>query len=224
MHFVIMKKVLIILFGVLAVTTSGCRDNKKEAQSLELLRLRQDSIRRADEQRILELQLKAREDSLAMALANTFESASTTQYSAYYVVVGSFKYRDNANSYLTSMRQIFRDAEIVRHGSWNLVCVGGKFGSYSSAASTLRNVVSQLSSGGGAEEEVVAEEAEEEEEEEDEEDEEGGDEEEAAEDEDSGDDEEEEEEEDEEEEAPQPQPRRSVGGGGRVGQAWVIGI
>jgi hypothetical protein len=216
-----MKKVLIILFSVLAVATFGCRDSNKEAQSAELLRLRQDSTRRADEQRILELQLKAREDSLAMTLANPFESASTPQYSAYYVVVGSFKYRDNANSYLSSMQRIFKDAQIISHGPWNLVCVGGRFGSFSSAASTLGSVVSQLSSGGAAED-VVEEDVTEEDEEDDDE---GDDEEDAAEEEESADEDEDEDEDDEdEEEEPRPQPRRSVGGGGRVGQAWVIGI
>jgi hypothetical protein len=155
-----MRKVLIILCGVLAVAASGCRNNKKEAQSLEALRLRQDSIRRADEQRILELQLKAREDSIAMALASTFEPART-QPTAYYVVVGSFLNKGNANGYLRTMKATFGDAQIIRNGRWNLVCVGGSFSSYSSAASTISSVVSQLGGGGEEEEEEEEEEVDE---------------------------------------------------------------
>lgn len=192
---------MIILVGALAVTSSGCRNSKKDAQSLEVLRMRQDSIRRADEQRILELQIKAREDSIALALASNFEPESS-QPSTYYVVVGSFRYRDNANGYLRTMRSTFSDAQIVRNGGWSYVCVGGSFGSYESAASTLSSVKSQLGGGGGSLEE-----------DEDEDDEEDTDLEEDTGAEDEGDEDEEEEEEEEEDFS-----------GEEGGQAWVLGI
>jgi midasin (ATPase involved in ribosome maturation) len=196
MHFTIMKKVLIILFGALTVAAIGCRNDKKQAQAVEELRMKQDSIRKADEQQIIELQRKAREDSIAMALASTFESAPT-QPSAYYVVVGSFLNRGNANAYLRTMKATFNDAQIIHSGRWNMVCVGGRFSSYSSAASTLSSVVGQLGGDIGGEEE------------EEEEDEEDVDEEVADEDTESEDDEEEEEEEEEDYDSD------------RVGQAWV---
>ncbi|MDR0711762.1 MAG: SPOR domain-containing protein [Prevotellaceae bacterium] len=209
-----MKKVLIIFLGVLTVAASGCRNNKKDAQSVEAIRAQQDSIRRVDEQRILELQLKAREDSIAMALANSFES-NTSQPTAYYVVVGSFLMKNNANAYLRTMRATFGDAQIIRHGRWNLVCVGGQFSSYASAASTLRSVVSQLGGGGGANEEEDEEEEEEEEEE---------DTDEEATSTVSGEDGEEEDEEEEEEESEDGFDAGSGGSYGEVGQAWVVGI
>jgi hypothetical protein len=196
-HLVIMKKVFIIFFGVLAVATSGCRNSKKDAQ-LEALSRQQDSIRRADQQRIVDLQIKAREDSIAMALANTFEATAVApRHSAYYVVVGSFVKKSNANSYLATMQQTFDDAQIIRHGRWNYVCVGGQFNSKSSAASTLSSVISQLGGGGSGEEEEEEEEF---------------DEGEAT----SVDEESEEEIEEDEED--------DFGSDGEVGQAWVLGI
>jgi hypothetical protein len=47
------------------------------------------------------------------------------------------------------MQSLFDDAQIVRNGRWNLVCVGGSFGSYSAAARRLNGIKNQLGEGGG---------------------------------------------------------------------------
>jgi hypothetical protein len=171
-----MKKVSILLFGALIIATSGCRDKKAETQQAQLARLQaqQDSIRRADEQRILDLQIRAREDSLAMAIVNDFTSSPPQKhYSAYYIVTGSFLERGNANAYLSSMRDLFGRAQIIRQGRWSYVCVGGQYGSFSSARAALDDVKSQLINGGSSsddeeleeeDEEIVDEEVEEDEE------------------------------------------------------------
>jgi hypothetical protein len=207
-----MKKSLIFFFSALAVTYFGCRDNKEEAAQMQIARLQaqQDSARRADEEKILALKIKAREDSIAMSSFMTDVSSAPTA-STYYVVVGSFLSKGNANAYLRDMKSTFGRAQIVTSGRWNYVCVGGQFGSFSSARATLNSVKSQLvggGSGGDEDEEYAEEDGEEDEEyaEEDEEysedDEEGGDEEDY----------------DEEEED------SDYGGGGGRGQAWVLGL
>ncbi|MDR1416193.1 MAG: SPOR domain-containing protein [Prevotellaceae bacterium] len=123
----------------------------------------------------------------------------TTSYqpSAYYVVVGSFKIRSNANAYRQDMQGIFGKAEIIRNGEWNYVCVGGQFGSSSSARATLSDVKSQLVSSGGDESED--EESSEEEEETDES-------------------------EDYDEESDEDLGDEDTGGSESRGQAWVLGI
>ncbi|MDR3297213.1 MAG: hypothetical protein LBS94_03145, partial [Prevotellaceae bacterium] len=57
------------------------------------------------------------------------------------------------------------DAQIVRNGRWNLVCVGGTFGSFSAAARRLSGIKSQLGEGGGGDEEEESDEEESDEEE-----------------------------------------------------------
>lgn len=204
-----MKKVWIILFGVLTVAASSCRNNKKEAQALEELRMRQDSIRRADEQRILELQIKAREDSISLALASSSFESDPEQYSARYIVVGSFQYRDNANAYVRTMKSIFNDVQIIRKGNWNYVCVEGSFSTESSARAALKRVKSRLGGAGGAINE------EEEEDDDDDEEDDADDDDEAADDAADSEDDDEEEEDDEEEDDSDSSP--AEGGG----QAWI---
>jgi hypothetical protein len=146
-----MKKISILLFGALLIAASGCRDKKVEAQAqIAKLQAQQDSIRRADEQRILGLQMRAREDSLAMAsIMNDLTSERFQQRSlTYYIVTGSFKERGNANAYLKDMKNIFGQAQIIRKGTWNYVCVNGSFSSRSSARAVLDDVIAQLVGGG----------------------------------------------------------------------------
>ncbi|MDR2814914.1 MAG: SPOR domain-containing protein [Prevotellaceae bacterium] len=219
-----MRKVLIILFGVLAV--AGCHRDKG-AQSIAAIQQQQDSIRRADQQHVLNLQLKAREDSIAIAaMVNSFGSTSATRHhSSYYVVVGSFKNRGNADRYLRAMRSTFGNVQIIRSRGWSFVCVGRRYSSYSSAASALVGVVSQLGGGGsdvGSDEEEEGDEEEVDEEEVDEEEDDtsaAGEEEGDAEADDEEADEGEADEEEEEDEGGDD--FSSVEGGG---QAWVLGI
>jgi vacuolar-type H+-ATPase subunit I/STV1 len=205
-----MKKVLILLLGVAVVASSCGRANKKaqmEQARLERIKMQQDSARRADEERILELQMKARQDSIAMAMAmsslSTTSTAESSAPSAYYVVIGSFLSKANARNYLSEQQETFSDAEIVTSGRWNYVCVGGSFRSFSAAARTLDDVKSQLGGGGGEDEEYS--------------DEEGGGEEEMAEEDVAAEEEYAEEEESFEEE----ESYADEEGGG---QAWVMGI
>ncbi|MDR1022246.1 MAG: SPOR domain-containing protein [Prevotellaceae bacterium] len=148
---------------------------------------------------------------------------SSPQYSAYYVVVGSFLNKSNANAYLRSMQNTFGKAQIVNSGRWNFVCVGGQFDSFSSARATLSNVKSQRVNGGGggssssrvaAADDDEDEGGDDDEESYDEEEDEGGDEE------DEGGDEEGEGEEDTGDE----EDYGSSSSGESVGQAWVLGI
>ena len=203
-----MKKVLILLLGVALISSACGRADKKAAAKqaeIERIRMRQDSARRADAERLLELQMKARQDSLAMAIALSNMNSSESSLrrgsaSSFYVVVGSFKVRANADRYLRQMRGTFSDAQLITNRGWNYVCVGGRFGSWSAAARTLNSVKSRLGSGGG----------------DDDEEEEGDDEEEEDED-DGGDEEDEEEDEDEDDDD-------GGGSGGGSGQAWVMGV
>jgi hypothetical protein len=205
-----MRKVLILLLGVAVIASACGRADKKAAAKqaeIERIRMRQDSARRADEERMLELQMRARQDSLAMAIAMSNLAASESSHrnhSGYYVVIGSFKVKSNADKYLKQMKGSFRDAQIISKSGWSMVCVGGRFGSFSAAARTLSSVKSKLGSGGGEDDE------EDEGDEEDEDEDSGGDDE----DEDGGDDEDEEDEDE----------GGSSGGGGGRGQAWVMGV
>ncbi|MDR2938077.1 MAG: hypothetical protein LBU92_03960 [Prevotellaceae bacterium] len=157
-----MKKVLILLLGVAVIASSCGRADKKAAAKqaeIERIRMQQDSARRADEERMLELQMKARQDSLAMAMAmSSYESAEPAPASAFYVVVGSFKIKSNATSYMSDMQETFDDVQIVSNGGWSFVCVGGKFSSFGAAARTIDDVTSQLGGGGGDEEEYAEDE------------------------------------------------------------------
>jgi hypothetical protein len=211
-----MKKSLIFFFSALAVTNFGCRDNKKEGETAQMqiarLQAQQDSARRADEEKILALTIKAREDSIEMSSFMADVSSAPTA-STYYVVVGSFLSSGNANAYLRDMKSTFGKAQIVTSGRWNYVCVGGEFGSFSSARATLNSVKSQLVGGGSSGDEDEEDEGydEEEEGEEDENYDEDGDE--------GGDEDDEGYDEGEEEDA-------GDGGGGSSGrgQAWVLGL
>ncbi|GHT11604.1 hypothetical protein AGMMS4956_04900 [Bacteroidia bacterium] len=207
-----MKKVLIILLCAGAVFAVSCRNNKEEERKrLEIERIRQDqeAAKLADEQRIMELQLRAQQDSMAAAMAA--QARKVSRPSGYYVVIGAFRVAGNAQNWLSAQRSVFRDASIVRARGWNYVVVGGQFGSYAAAASTLGYVTSSLVSGGAAEEEEYDEEEEEDEE----------DEEEVDASEDEVDEDEYSDEEEDEEEAPAP---RRPSSGGAVGQAWIMAL
>ncbi len=151
-----MKKILIILLGV-GLISSACgliekRSTATQAEEAEVVSMRQDSIRRADEERVMLLQMKARQDSIAMAMATSRlpkspaskPSLRKEEASTYYVVVGSFLKEENAKAYLKEMQDVFEEAQIVRKGKWNMVCVGGKFKTFRAASHTLYNVEDKI--------------------------------------------------------------------------------
>ena len=199
-----MRKVLILLLGVAVIASACGRADKKAAAKqaeIEKVKQEQDAARRADEERMLELQMRARQDSLAMAIAMSNLAASESShrnYSGYYVVIGSFKVKSNADKYLRQMRGTFSDAQIITKAGWSMVCVGGRFGSFGAAARTLNSVKGKLGGGGDDDEDEGDEE---------EEDEDGG-----------GDEEEDEGDEDEDDD------EDGGGSGGGGGQAWVMGV
>ncbi|MDR1226452.1 MAG: SPOR domain-containing protein [Prevotellaceae bacterium] len=200
-----MKKLLIILLSVVAIASSCGRASKKEAlrkeAEIERIRMQQDSARRADEERMAELQMKARQDSIAaaMAMANLQQHAARSSVGAFYVVIGSFLNRSNAASFKESQSNNFSDVAVVRSGRWNYVCVGGKFNSFAAANRTLPNVKANLGGGGSEEDEGEFSE-----------DEEGGDE--SADTEEGG----------EEEEYSEEEESESPSGGSGSGQAWIL--
>ncbi|GHU94169.1 hypothetical protein FACS1894156_2060 [Bacteroidia bacterium] len=212
-----MKKILIVLLCAGTVLTVACRNKKEEERKrLEIERIRQDqeAAKLADEQRIMELQLRAQQDSIASTVVA--QPRAKARPSSFYVVIGSFRVAGNAQNYVSMQRSAFPDATIVKARGWNHVTVGGRFGSFGAAANTLGFVTSTLIEGGSAgavseEEEAVEDDEEEEVDEEDED----------ANNLDEAEEEEEEEEEYVEEAAPAPARAQQSGA---VGQAWIMAL
>jgi hypothetical protein len=220
-----MKKILIILSCIGLLIVSSCRNKKEEERRrLEIERIRQDqeSARLADEQRLLELQLRVRQDSLAT------RTQAPVRNRSYYVVIGSFRISDNANNYAAAVRSTFNNVNVLYRRGWSFVTVGGPFGSRAAATRMMHTVLNTAPATSYAAPAATSYDEEEEEdyseEEEDySEDEEGSLEDEENEEEDDQDEVEsemEEEEYEEEYEEPAPMPVSS----GFSGQAWVMAL
>ncbi len=110
---------------------------------MERQQLIDDSIAMVEEATALEQQIQAaREDSIAMAAAKKGFGAPV--YSAYYVVVGSFLDKVNADAFLADMQGVFSQTEILKYNNWNMVCVGGKLASFGAADRKLVEVKKAL--------------------------------------------------------------------------------
>jgi hypothetical protein len=133
-----MKKLLILLSCVGLIAISGCRNKREdERRRLEIERIRQDqeAARLADEQKLLELQLRARTDS---SLTAKPVRASRN----YYVVIGSFRVAGNAYSYSAATQPTFGNVSVVPRRGWYYVTVGGVFGSRAAAVQKMHEVLS----------------------------------------------------------------------------------
>ncbi|GHT65716.1 hypothetical protein FACS189452_00340 [Bacteroidia bacterium] len=199
-----MKKALIILLCVGAVSITSCRNKREdERRRLEIERIRQDqeAAKLADEQRLLELTLRSRQDSLSM-------KTKPKKAHTYRIVIGSFQIANNAYNYMNAQKPNFSNISVQQRGGWNYVTIGGVFSSRAAAVNAMRTLINNAASATSS---APVEEYEEEEEEEEEE---------YADDEEVASDEEEEyaDDEEEEEEVVEEEPV-STGFGG---QAWVM--
>ncbi|MGL5959703.1 MAG: SPOR domain-containing protein [Bacteroidales bacterium] len=214
---------LLCLISTIIVVGSSCGRNSKKAKQAELERIQrmQDSARQADAAIMMQLQMKAKMDSmsaLSSIAAKEFSSnrSSSSNYSSFYVIIGSFLNRSNAVEFMQFVKQIFPDASVLRYGRWNMVTVGGTYSNFSLANRALGRVKERLAdlyssggSGGDGEDEDYDEED-------------GGDEEEdMSDDEEDAGDEFGEEEGDEVEGAEGDAPSRSFSG---TPAAWVLGM
>jgi hypothetical protein len=138
-----MKNIVIVLsFVGLIVAIGGCRNKRdEERRRMEIERIRQDqeAARLADEQRLLDLQMCARKDTVVMP---------KRARRSYYVVIGSFRVSGNAYSYQSAMQSTFSNVSVVPRRGWYYVTVGGPFGSRGAATRMLYTVMN--TSGGGS--------------------------------------------------------------------------
>ncbi|MGL4364599.1 MAG: SPOR domain-containing protein [Bacteroidales bacterium] len=155
------RQIFILCLASIVVIASSCGRNSQKAKQAELERIQrmQDSARQADAAIMMQLQMKAKMDSIAalsQVAAKEFSTPSTRSHSSYYVIVGSFLNRSNAVEYMQFVKQMFPDATVLRYGRWNMVAVGGTYSNFSTANRSLGKVkarLGELYSGGGGEEE-----------------------------------------------------------------------
>ncbi len=144
-----MKKQFLLIgllcFLVLPLTYIGCTSKKPKENNAALLTANRDSIRQA-EQAAAELAAQQAQMEALAAQEETTHETVTPQYSGYYVILGSFRDQNNAQTFLEAMAEVFPDETtgIYNHHSWKMVTLGNKFGTFSSAKSTWQHAKEAL--------------------------------------------------------------------------------
>jgi hypothetical protein len=143
-----MKKLFIVLLctGVLAtVSCRSKRDEERRRLEIERIRQEQEDAKLADEQKLLELQMRAKRD---VGLHKAPIASHGDMSKGYYVVIGSFEVSSNARNFVSDQRSTFGDVALVKAGRWNYVTVGGRFGSHAAAVRKLHSISGLLDAGG----------------------------------------------------------------------------
>ncbi len=116
-----MKYFSTLLFITILILSPSCKNIRerglfgKKAKALEMLKIRQDSIRVADSLKRVENRLRAieeaRQDSIRLA---DEEKQAYEAINKYNIIVGGFVIPENANSWANEYRKMGYDARVIK--------------------------------------------------------------------------------------------------------------